>query len=147
MSRTPLPWPMWAALALQLVRHGHRLAAIAVLVMVETYLRPSELLSPRRRSLLPPARGGLSKRSLLLFPGAKGIARSKTGDADDAVVMDSVRTHWLSYLPSRLSVGPEGVRIFPWGCNQFYHMFVHPAGEGSSRECLCRFLFADDSIA
>ncbi|CAK0810350.1 unnamed protein product, partial [Prorocentrum cordatum] len=54
MSRTPLPWPTWAALALQLVRHGHGLAAIAVLAMVEAYLRPSELLSLTRRSLLPP---------------------------------------------------------------------------------------------
>ena len=124
MSRTPLPWPMWAAVALQLMRHGHGLAAIAVLVMVEAYLRPSELLSLTRRSLLRPARGGLTKWSLLLFPSARGVARSKTGEADDTVVMDSARTPWIGYVLSRLADGPGDERVFPWDYSQFYQMFV-----------------------
>ncbi|CAK0838221.1 unnamed protein product, partial [Prorocentrum cordatum] len=127
MSRRPLPWPMWAALALQLMRMGFGLAAVAVLVMVEAYLRPSELLSLQRRSLLPPARGGLARWSLLLFPSRTGVARSKTGEADDTVVMGSTRTPWLDHVFEHLSQGPGEERIFPWDYSQFYQMFVQAA--------------------
>ena len=127
MSRTPLPWPMWAALALQLVRQGHGRAAIAVIVMVEAYLRPSEMLALQRRSLLPPARGGLAKWSLHLFPSRTTVARSRTGEADDTVVMDSSRTPWLDHVLRHLSQGPPEERLFPWEYSQFYQMFVQAA--------------------
>ncbi|CAK0860231.1 unnamed protein product, partial [Prorocentrum cordatum] len=111
MIRTPLPWPTRATPALQLVRRGRdRRSCLVVFVMVEARLRPSELLSPTRRSLLPPARGGLSQWCLLLFPSAKGVTRSKTGEADDTVVMDSSRTPSLNYMFHRLSRGPGDER-------------------------------------
>ncbi|CAK0879749.1 unnamed protein product [Prorocentrum cordatum] len=127
MSRRPLPWPVWAALALQLMRMGFGLAAVAVLVMVEACLRPSELLSLQRRSLLPPARGGLTRWGLFLFPSRAGVARSKTGEADDTVVMDSTRTPWLDHVFEHLSQGPGEERIFPWDYSQFYQMFCAAA--------------------
>jgi len=83
--------------------------------------------SLQRRSLLPPARGGLAKWSLHLFPSRTTVARSKTGEADDTVVMDSSRTPWLDHVLKHLSQGPPEERIFPWEYSQFYQMFVQAA--------------------
>eukprot|EP00959_Pyramimonas_sp_CCMP1952_P171365 3580891-Pyramimonas_sp.AAC.1 len=61
-----LPAAAWAALALELLRSGQGRPGFGLLLMVDAHLRPSELLSLRRGSLAPPARGGLRDWSLHL---------------------------------------------------------------------------------
>eukprot|EP00959_Pyramimonas_sp_CCMP1952_P237004 4953000-Pyramimonas_sp.AAC.1 len=61
--------------------------------MVDAYLGPSELLSLRRGSLVPPAHGGFRDWSLRLFPQEEA-KRRKVGGADDTAVMISERTRW-----------------------------------------------------
>ena len=69
----------------------------------------------------------MARRGLHLLPGRATVARSKTGEADDAVVMDSARTPWIGYVLSRLADGPADEKIFPWDYSQFYQMFVQAA--------------------
>ena len=117
-SRRPLPWAVWSALALELLRSGDGRAGFGLLLMVDAYLRPSELLSLRRGSLVPPAQGGLRDWSLHLFPQEES-KRSKVGSADDTVVMNSERMRWADPVLAHLASGPAAERLFPWDYQQF----------------------------
>ena len=54
-SRKPLVFAIWAAMAVELCRLGSPLAAALVLVMVECYLRPGEMLGLTSDSFLAPS--------------------------------------------------------------------------------------------
>ncbi|CAK0795079.1 unnamed protein product, partial [Prorocentrum cordatum] len=126
-SRRPLPWAVWSALALELLRSGHGRAGSGVLLMVDAYLRPSELLSLRRGSLVAPARGGPTDWSLHLFPQEE-IKRSKVGGADDTVVMNSERMRWADSVFAYLAKGSSAEKLFPWDYQQFGRL-VRVAGD------------------
>ena len=52
-TRLPIPWPGLSACACMLLGLGHRLAALAVLLAADAYLRPCELLSLRGGDVIP----------------------------------------------------------------------------------------------
>ena len=95
-SRRPWDWPVWAALAVELCRMELTAVAFGVLLMIECYLRPGELLGLTRDALLPP-RPGSEHWTVLLYPQHRP-ERSKTGTSDDTVILDSPRTPWLKRL-------------------------------------------------
>eukprot|EP00959_Pyramimonas_sp_CCMP1952_P039869 833590-Pyramimonas_sp.AAC.1 len=61
---------------------------LAVMIGVSCYLRPSELLNLTSNDLVAPASLVSQYWSLLLHP-SEGEERSKTGDADDSLIIDS----------------------------------------------------------
>ncbi|CAK0838868.1 unnamed protein product, partial [Prorocentrum cordatum] len=111
-GRRPLPLAVWAALALELLRSGQGRAGFGALLMVDAFLRPSELLSLRRGSLVLLAHGGLRDWSLHLFPREEA-KRNKVGGADDTVVMNSERTRCADPVLAHLASCPASERQFP----------------------------------
>eukprot|EP00435_Cladocopium_sp_Y103_P072928 s29_g41.t2 len=87
-SRKALPLAVWAAFACEMRRLSHLRMAIFLLLSVCTYARPSELLRARVFSLVRPAAGVTQTWSLLLSPEEKE-SRSKTGEFDTSVMLDS----------------------------------------------------------
>ena len=94
-----------------MIRIGNLLGAIAVLVAVECYLRPSEVLGLRRSGLLPPTQQGVPHWVVLLFPDA-GVERSKVGSSDDTIPLDSRRMPWIGAVCQSLAVGPPEEKVF-----------------------------------
>ncbi|CAK0892251.1 unnamed protein product, partial [Prorocentrum cordatum] len=89
-SRRPLTVGMWVSIVVEIARLGFLMAAVLTLIMVEGYLRPGEMLGLTPASFLPPAPGGVATWALLLFP-QEGNLRSKTGESDDSIPLDSRR--------------------------------------------------------
>ncbi|CAK0857819.1 unnamed protein product, partial [Prorocentrum cordatum] len=108
-------------------RAGAGARGFGVLLMVGAYPRPSELLSLRRGSLAPPARGGPADWSLHLFPREE-IKRSKVGSADDTVVMNSERMRWADPVFAHMAKGSSAEKPFPWDYQQFGRL-VRGAGD------------------
>jgi hypothetical protein len=95
--RLPIPAVGVAGIAVELALAGHRSAALATMVGMDAYLRPGELLSLVKESVIPgrPALGrGHSRTSLLLFPSAGGVA-STMGQFNDSIVLDSTNRKYL----------------------------------------------------
>ena len=67
LSRKPWEWAVWAALATELVRMQEPLMAIYVIMLVDGYFRPGELLGLQRGGLLPPTHA-TGSWTVLLFP-------------------------------------------------------------------------------
>ena len=80
---------------MEMCRLGGALAGVLSLVMFEAYLRPCEMLSLTPSSFLAPARGGVPSWVVLLFPQT-AKERSKTGEADDTISLDSDRCQWMA---------------------------------------------------
>ena len=120
-SRVPEDWPVWCAMAMELARDSNYLLGLGLLILVDCYLRPNELLQIRPEDLLAP-QGARGTWSIILFPQHRP-ARSKTGTADDTVMLDSPRLRWLSsLLPSLKACGRS--RVWPWTYVEFFNMFV-----------------------
>ena len=81
-------------MAAELVRQGQVKMAIAVLIAVDCYLRPSELLGITIGSLVPPSPESGTSWSLLLHPSSRG-ARSKVGESDETLLLNSRRLTFL----------------------------------------------------
>ena len=64
------------------------LSAVLIPVMFEAYLRLGGMLSLKLSSFLAPTEGEVRSWVIILFPQA-GTARSKTGEADDTISLDS----------------------------------------------------------
>ncbi|CAK0861934.1 unnamed protein product [Prorocentrum cordatum] len=96
-SRKPLVFAIWAGIAVELARLGAPLAGVMVLIMVECYLRPGEMLGLTSNSFLPPCSHAVDNWVLLLFPES-GTARSKTGSSDDSIPIDSGRMAWMHHI-------------------------------------------------
>ena len=84
-------------------RIGGTLAAVITLVMFEAYLRPGEMLSLQPSSFLAATEGGVRSWVILLFRQGSS-ARSKTGEADEAVSLDSKRCLWMVPAFERLQL-------------------------------------------
>ncbi|CAK0906248.1 unnamed protein product, partial [Prorocentrum cordatum] len=96
-SRKPLVFAIWAGIAVELARLGAPLAGVMVLIVVECYLRPGEMLGLTSNSFLPPCSHAVDNWVLLLFPES-GTARSKTGSSDDSIPIDSGRMAWMHHI-------------------------------------------------
>ncbi|CAK0841912.1 unnamed protein product, partial [Prorocentrum cordatum] len=121
-SRRPLTIGMWAAICVEMARVGYLLAAALSLVMVECYLRPGEMLGLTRRSFLPPAPGGVASWALLPFP-QEGNLRSKTGESDDSIPLDSRGFVWMDSVYRVLSRRRGSDRLLGWTYREHVSVF------------------------
>jgi len=110
-------------LAAELCRLGHPLLAVAVLLGVDAYLRPKELLSIQAQDLLPPTVQALECWVLILFPAERG-STSKVGEQDDTIPLDLPRCPWLRHAIAALSQRPARQLLFDYTYPQFLSIFT-----------------------
>ena len=103
-SRQPVPWAVWCGLSVWMAQQGETQMAIAVLLGVTCYLRPSELVNLQKMSLVAPAQDITAHWSLLLFP-QEAEKTSKTGSKDDSIAIDNKYMKWLNPVWAELSRG------------------------------------------
>ena len=103
-TRKPLPKCFWMAVACLMHSMGQGHMAVFLLLSLSTYMRPSEMMSLRRRSLLPPQRGPVRFWTLVAHEEQDG-KRSKTGNFDVAVIVDQP---WAQFLTPVLEVMETG---------------------------------------
>jgi integrase len=99
-TRLPIPWLGVAGIAAALLAMGEPVAALAVVLATDGYLRPGEVLGLTSRHVTAPRPWlGAAHRhaTLLLFPSDEGIT-SKMGHYDDSVVLDSPGREWVTKL-------------------------------------------------
>ncbi len=122
-SRRPLALPVWAGLAVEMVRLGHALPAVMTLIMMECYLRPGEMLSLTPASFLGPAPSAVKDWVVLLFPQEKA-RRSKVGESDDTIALDSGRFGWLQHVCRELAGRrPRDKPLMTMSYGQFLSVF------------------------
>ena len=124
-SRSRRPWPLmiWCAVIFELSRKNLLLMGALVIFGLSSYARPGELLGLRRCDLIEPLLGTTSHWALLIRPEEVGV-RTKTGDFDDSVIMDTV---WLDSvltpLLEILSKGRQEEAVFPFSYPCFCRNF------------------------
>ena len=110
--------------------------ALAVLIGVDAYLRPSELLALTTTSLVLPASETEGSWSLLLHPSSQG-ARSKVGESDETILLNSRR---LAFLTPALKVlyesAPADTPLWPYDYLSFFASSWTGAGLLGSLLCL-----------
>jgi hypothetical protein len=123
-SRSRRPWPLgvWCLLAHQMVQKGRLDMASYLLLLVSSYVRLGELLRARRQDLLRPMGGAHHRWSLLLTP-QKLTARSKIGESDGSVMLDSSWMEWSIPLYEVLKHGDPAEKIWGFSYPQFAKMF------------------------
>ena len=97
-SRPPIPWLVAAGMAHWLLCHGHREAALCIVVLFHTYCRPGEGLSLLCKQVVPAIRGqpgAIGQVSIVLNPEELGQP-SKTGLFDSAVAFDLPQQAWIA---------------------------------------------------
>ena len=124
-SRSRRTWPflIWSAIIFEFARRSKLPMGIMILLGLSSYARPGELLGLRRRDLIEPLLGTTDHWCLLIRPEEVGV-RTKTGDFDDSVVMD---TEWTSAVMTpvleTLSKGDPSELVFPFSypcfCKEF----------------------------
>ena len=117
-GRLPLPWELIAGMAMDLLARDQAAAAMALVVSVVFYLRPSELLGLRVRNLTPPLRGaGPTHKcwSLSLHEHLSEDSRpSKTGEFNEALSLDLARFAFVGRFLEQLMAGKQSsVRLVP----------------------------------
>jgi integrase len=117
-TRRPVPWPVWAALAWRLVEAKQLRAAVFLLLLVSTYLRPSELLRARAEDLSAPAASVVQHWSLLIAPEQRGLA-TKTGVFSDSVLLDCPYTAFLAPMVAQLARQPKGTPLWDFSYPEF----------------------------
>ena len=86
-SRTGADPLIWFLIARHLCDTQPRLAA-ALLLQLDTYARPSEILGLKKRDIIKPV--GRNKLWGVIFGNSVNHERNKTGTQDDTVFLDSV---------------------------------------------------------
>ena len=116
-SRKAYPLAVWAALVLQLV----------LLVCLSAYTRPSELFRWRLLSLVRPTAQISTEWSLLLSPDKEGV-RSKVGEFDDSLVLDSPYLKpWASGLFKTIKQGRPEEPLWDFPYCDFIRCFTKAA--------------------
>jgi hypothetical protein len=100
-SKSPWPWPVWFSLAGHAASGGNLRMGMAILIAVAGYLRVTELLNLTVGQLMKPSSLGVSSWSLFLHPIEKQVV-SKTGQSDEAVVLDAPEVAFLIPLLEEL---------------------------------------------
>ena len=121
-SRLPFPWQVWCAIAVEALRDGLVRLAFGLLLAVEAYLRPSELLGVRCGDFIAPAPGGVATWVLLLHPSERN-ERSKVGSQDDTIPLDSPRFLALAPMIEALSKRPPDESLIGLEYSQFLELF------------------------
>ena len=97
--------------------------AIAVLLGVDTYLRPSELLGLTAGSLIPPSPETGESWSLLLHPASRG-ARSKVGESDETILLNSRRLAFLTPALAVLAREQPDLRLWSFDYASLYRVIA-----------------------
>ena len=87
--------------ALEVDKTSHGVHELAFFFRGPPGFRPGEMLSLKPSSFLAPTEGGVRSCGILLFPQA-GTARSKTGEPDDTISLESKRCFWMGTVFERL---------------------------------------------
>ncbi|CAK0904390.1 unnamed protein product [Prorocentrum cordatum] len=97
-SRPPLPWVVVAAAARELLDLNMGMAAIWIMLMFETYMRPSELLALSTDHVALPLPGGWGAARWLTFVirAPEALVPSKTNAFDISAPLDLERQRWLA---------------------------------------------------
>ena len=127
-SRKPLPWPTVAALAVRMIAHNRCDMAVWTLVCFSAYLRPKEAFGMQRRDLIPP-RAGITDHWALLIAPQEREDRTKTGDFDDSVLLDTPFLKWVSQALEILKEGPVDSPLWDFDYPELLAMFVRAAKE------------------
>ncbi|CAK0819536.1 unnamed protein product, partial [Prorocentrum cordatum] len=105
-SRGPLTAGMRVSIVVEIARLGFLMAAVLTLIMVEGCLRPGEILG--------------------LTP--EGNLRSKTGESDDSIPLDSRRCGWMDAIDQVFSRRPQGSeRLLDWSYREYVGVFRRAA--------------------
>ena len=126
-SRLPYPWQAWCAIAVEALRDGLVRLAFGLLLAVEAYLRPSELLGVKCGDFIAPAPGGVDAWVLLLHPSARD-ERSKVGSQDDTVPLDSKRFKELTLVLEAPARRPADELLIGMDYSQFLELFSRYCG-------------------
>jgi hypothetical protein len=121
-TRTALPFQVWCAVALMMIRLGQRSMALFTLMSLSGYLRPHEGLSLSKGSLIAPLGNVTRFWSLLLHPESEGIA-SKTGLFNESLLLDSDRLQFINPLLSQLAQGSPTSRLWDFDYGQLLRTF------------------------
>ena len=129
-TRMPIPWAGITALAAALVHMGERLAALAILLATDAYLRPCELLTLRPANIIRGA-AAVSKSyahaSIHLFAWETGQT-SKTLTTDESVLLDSPSRGWLTLAVTELADRtPAGELLFDLTPERLNHLMKSAA--------------------
>jgi hypothetical protein len=120
-SRTPVPFPVWAMVINGLTARGRRDMGIWILVALETYGRPGQVLALTHGQIHRPS-PVCGSWTIVFNPEEAGIA-SKTGEYDTSVVMDGPRCREISPVLQELSKGAPTERIWRFDYLELYHHF------------------------
>ncbi|CAK0874266.1 unnamed protein product, partial [Prorocentrum cordatum] len=98
LSRPPLPWVVVAAAARELLDLNMGMAALGIMLMFETYMRPSELLAlSTDHVVLPlPGESGAARWLTFVIRAQEALVPSKINAFDISVPLDLERQRWLA---------------------------------------------------
>ena len=99
-TRLPIPWLVAAGMADWLLAHRRHQSALCIVLLFQSYCRPSEGLSLLARQVVRPVigqPGAIGQVSIVLNPEHL-LVPSKTGLMDSAVAFDLPHQAWLGQL-------------------------------------------------
>jgi len=100
--------------------------AVAWLLMVDTYMRPSEAVNLEKWQVVPPSdEKHMKLAAVLLHPDQRGIA-SKTGQMNESLI---IHRPWLSEILMQQVRLCRGLRLFDFNLDQMRRHFVQIAAK------------------
>jgi hypothetical protein len=124
-TRRPLPWLVVAAIAWHFAMVSGEMA-VAWLLMIDTYMRPSEAVNLEKWQVVPPAdEKHMKLAAVLLHPDQRGIA-SKTGQMNESLI---IHRPWLSEILMQQVRLCRGLRLFDFNLDQMRRHFVQIAAK------------------
>lgn len=109
-SRTPLAWPLVAYIAMALLQLGNPPAALCVLTMFTTYMRPSEALKLRKCDLVVSRH--LQVSWALNLNAQEEDNPSKVGLTDETILLDSPLLPYIGPALQKLAAGAQRAPLF-----------------------------------
>lgn len=122
-SRVGYPFAVWAAYAVEMKKLEKLRMSIFLLLSVSTYARPSELLRARVFSLVRPGHNISKGWSLLLSP-EEGPSRTKTGEFDASLLIDSpYLLGWIEKFFECLKMAHPEERLWDFDYEEYQRTF------------------------
>eukprot|EP00438_Fugacium_kawagutii_P017670 Skav211267 [mRNA] locus=scaffold2429:526:2325:+ [translate_table: standard] len=110
-TRPPIPMELVMLVALQMWEAKSRVAAVAVLLMFEGYLRPGEVLRLKEEDLVMPT--AIHPYHCLNLHPSDRMETSKVGMCDETIQLDSNLMPWLGDLLTAMITGCPHAPMFP----------------------------------